>query len=82
MIVGLQEPAILVENFVGTVAGQALEGRVGIDEDAVIAFLLGHDDAVIGGFDHQLQEFGVDHGLGSRWFVGLPHSVVVSDSDA
>ena len=53
-----------------------------LDSCILIDFLLGHDDAVIGGFDHQLQEFGVNHGPVSRWFVGVPHSVVVSGSHA
>src|SRR5690606_41799369 len=37
------------------------EGRVGVDQDVVVAFLFRHHDAVVGGFYHQLQQLGVDH---------------------
>ena len=60
-IVGLQEAAILIEDVFAGVAGEFFKGRVGIDQDVVIAFLFGNHDAVVGGVDHQLQQFGVDH---------------------
>ena len=62
MILALKKTAVLIKDIVGAIAGQALEGRVDVDKDALIAFLLGDDDAIVGMFDHQLQEFCVDHG--------------------
>ena len=75
MVLALQEAAILIENVIGCVAGQALEGGVDVDEDAVVSFLLGNDDAVVGRLDHQLQEFCVDHGASSKWLRMLMRSL-------
>jgi hypothetical protein len=61
MVLALQEAAVLVEDVVDGIAGQAFERRVGVDQDAVAAFLFGDDDAVVGGLDHQLQKLCVDH---------------------
>ncbi|MNJ63925.1 hypothetical protein D3C77_598540 [compost metagenome] len=52
VVLALEEAAILIEDVVRGVAGEALEGRVGVDQDAVVAFLLGDDDAIVGALDH------------------------------
>ena len=62
MIVALQKTAVLIQDVLGAIAGQALEGGVGVDKDAVVALLLCDDDAIVGMLDHQLHEFRVDHG--------------------
>jgi len=69
MILALEKTAVLIEDVLGAVASQSLEGRVDVDKDAVIAFLLGDDDALVGMLDHQLQEFCVDHRATYRHFV-------------
>ena len=61
MIFALKKTAVLIEDIVGAIAGQALEGGVGVNQDAFSAFLLGDDDAIVGMLDHQLQEFRGDH---------------------
>lgn len=66
----LEEPAIAVENVIHGIAGQVLEGAICVDEDAVITLLLSHHDTVVGGFDHQLQQLGVDHrGVPVRFLI-------------
>ncbi|MCY1185852.1 hypothetical protein D9M73_266680 [compost metagenome] len=61
-IIVLQETAVAVEDVVGVVAGQALEGRIHVDQDSVvIAFLFSHHDPVVGGVNHALQQCGIDH---------------------
>ncbi|MCY1430993.1 hypothetical protein D9M71_469540 [compost metagenome] len=47
VILALKKTAVLIEDIVGAIAGQALEGRVDVDKDALIAFLLGDDDAIV-----------------------------------
>ncbi len=69
MIFALQKTAVLIQDFLGAIAGQALEGGVDVDKDAVVAFLLCDDDAIVGMLDHQLQEFRVDHGAHLQAFV-------------
>lgn len=54
-VVGLQEAAILIKDFVTAIAGQAFEGGIHVDEDGVVAFLFGDHDPVIGCIDHGLQ---------------------------
>ncbi|MNI81406.1 hypothetical protein D3C73_1380150 [compost metagenome] len=65
-VIALQETAILVKDLVAAVAGQALERRVDVDQNGVIAFLFGDHDAVVGRIDHRLQQLCVDHVLASR----------------
>ncbi|MNN84531.1 hypothetical protein D3C81_2017030 [compost metagenome] len=52
VVLALEEAAILIEDVVRGVSGEALEGRVGVDQDAVVAFLLSDDDAIVGAIDH------------------------------
>jgi len=61
LILALEEAAVLVEDIVPAVAGEAFKGGVDVDQDAVAAVLLGNDNAIVGVLDHQLQEFCVDH---------------------
>ena len=75
MVLALEESAVLIKNVIGTIAGQALESGIGIDEDAVVAFLLGDDDAIVGVFDHQLQKLCVDHEPVHRIFMCNKRSV-------
>jgi hypothetical protein len=59
-VAGLQEAAILVEDFFAGVTGQALECRVDVNQDVVLlAFLFGNHDAVVGGVDHHLQQLAL-----------------------
>lgn len=75
MIFALEKTAVLIENFLGAITGQAFEGRVDVDKDTVVAFLFGDDDAIVGVLDHQLQEFRVDHGAHLQAFVCEVRSV-------
>ena len=47
VILALKKTAVLIEDVVGAIAGQALEGGVGVNQDAFSAFLLGDDDAIV-----------------------------------
>ena len=67
----LQEAAILVKDVVDLVARQALKCGIGVDQDIVVTFLLGYHDTVVGGFDYQLQQLGVDHQGVSCAFHGI-----------
>ncbi len=68
-ITGLEEAAVLIKNVIAGVAGQTFERGIGVDQDVVLALLLGHHDSVVGGVDYQLQQFGIDHEAGSAMGV-------------
>ena len=53
-IVVLQEAAVAVEDLVGGIPGQAFEALVDVDQDGLVAFLLGDYDTVGGLFMSQL----------------------------
>ncbi len=60
-VITLQEAAVLVQDVVNAVPRKALKGGVGIDQDVFVALLLCYYDAVVGCFNHQLQQLCVDH---------------------
>ena len=79
-VVSLQKTVILVEDFIGAVAGQCLECRVDVNEDVVVAFLFGDHDAVVD-VDDELQQLGVDHST-PAWILAIYSSPLMSSNQA